>query len=338
MLEGKHYYLYLIYARIILTFKLYSGVNIVGNILALSTALSVEPSYPSFDELVNLFLSCKDLKPSSKQSYIASFAQFESYLKEMDVILPREYEIKQFKDYLTQKKLSVFTVISHLSALKSLFSFLATRNVYPDIAKYIKVPKKPKEFMRDPLTKEQAKQLMMSAKGDSLIEKRDYAIISTLLRCGLRSIEIIRANISDVRQSGGTPVLWVHGKGRDSKDEFVVLTNEALSAIREYLSLRSKFDNDAPLFASHGPRNANGRMTTRSIRRLIKNHLKAIDIADDRLTCHSLRHTFATLALANNAPLIAVQKAMRHANINTTTIYTHMQDRLISGAEHYIDI
>jgi len=293
---------------------------------------------PSFEELVVTFLCNKDLRASSALSYRASFNQFAEYLRLNAVILVTEREIKDFKQYLIDKKLSVFTVISHLSAIKSLFSFLAARNLYLDIARDIKVPKKPKEFMRDALTKEQAQKLLKSASGETIVDKRDFAIISTLLRCGLRSIEIVRADIGDVRKSNGTPLLWVHGKGRDSKDEFVVLTDEALRAIRAYLTVRGKACDDDPLFASHGPRNAQGRLTTRSVRRIVKEHLKKIELNEKELTCHSLRHTFATLALANNAPLIAVQKAMRHSNINTTTIYTHMIDRISDGAEHYIDL
>jgi integrase/recombinase XerD len=292
----------------------------------------------SFETLVNTFLTNKDLRESSERSYRTSFAQFGIYLQTLAVSVVTEKEIKDFKTYLMGRKLSTFTVISHLSALKSLFSFLANRSLYPDVAKDIKLPKKPREFMRDALTKAQAQELLQGATGEPITAKRDYAILSTLLRCGLRSIEIVRADIGDVRRCNGTPVLWVHGKGRDGKDEYVVLTTEALRSIKAYLSMRTNAQEEEPLFASHGPRNNNGRLTTRSIRRMVKDHLKNIGLNEKELTCHSLRHTFATLALANNAPLIAVQKAMRHANINTTTVYTHMADRLTNGAEQYIDI
>lgn len=295
-------------------------------------------SKQTFEQLAAIFLSNKDMKASSRIAYASSFKQFTMYLQERSITEVNELDVKEFKDYLTNKKLSMFTIISHISALKSLFTFLAVRGLYPNIAKDIKTPKKPREFMRDPLTKDQAQKLIKNASGDDIAAKRDFAIISILLRCGLRSIEIVRADIGDIRQSSGTPVLWVHGKGRDSKDEFVVLTNEALTAINDYLMMRPKTKPHDPLFASHGHHNNNGRLTTRSIRRLVKDHLKSIGINNNRLTCHSLRHTFATLALANNAPLIAVQQAMRHANINTTTIYTHMQERLTKGAEQFIDI
>lgn len=293
----------------------------------------------SFEVLVATFLKNKDLKKSSEESYRSSLVQFKEFIRLNSISQVTEADIKDYKDYLIDKKLSQYTVISHLSVVKSLFSFLARRNLYPDVAKDIKTPKKPKGFSRDALTKEQARELLRTASvGDDIISKRNVAIISTLLRCGLRSIEIIRADVGDLRRCNGTPVLWIHGKGRDGKDEFVVLTPEALRAIKSYLSLRGNLTDDEPLFASHSPRNNKGRLTTRSIRRIVKEQLKEMNINEKELTCHSLRHTFATLALANNAPLLAVQKAMRHSDINTTTIYTHMIDRLSDGAEHYIDL
>ncbi len=303
-----------------------------------TSLIEITTVHHSLEMLINTFLERKDLRESSERVYRISFDQFMQYLAINGITTPTEKDIKEFKEYLISRKLSTFTVISYLGSIKSLFTFLSTRNLYPNIARDIKSPKKPREFMRDALTKEQAQQLLKSSSGDEITVKRNYAILSILLRCGLRSIELIRADVGDVRKCNGTPVLWVHGKGRDEKDEYVVLTQEALKAINEYLSLRGIVNEDEPLFASHGNRNANGRLTTRSVRRLVKDHLKLIGLDEKELTCHSLRHTFATLALANNAPLLAIQKAMRHSDINTTIIYTHMADRLSNGAEQYIDL
>ena len=307
-----------------------------------SKKLSYEEVVHSFlnnEEFENEVLRLKNLTETSIRVYKTSFRIFKTYLKENNVNIIREEDIKGFEEHLKNKRLSVFTVISHLSAVKSLFSFLSTRNLYPDVAKEIRVPKKPKGFMRDSLTKEQAQRLLKSASGDDVISKRDFAILNILLRCGLRSIEIVRTDIEDVRYKNGTPVLLIHGKGRDCKDEFVVLTKEALGSIEDYLSLRGKAKQYEPLFLSHGNRSEEeGRLQTRSIRRMVKKYLQKIGLNNSRLTCHSLRHTFATLALENNAPLLAVQRAMRHSNINTTTIYTHMLNRLTDGAENYIDL
>jgi len=293
----------------------------------------------SFEDLVTTFLERKDLKESSEESYLSSFKIFKIYLETRSISHPTEQDIKEFKDYIMGRYLSVFTVISHLSAVKSLFSFVGARDIYPDVAKDIKVPKKPKGFMRDALTKEQAQELLKSAAGDDVTSKRDFAVLNILLRCGLRSVELCNADVGDVRYQNGTPVLWVQGKGRDCKDEFVVLTKESLSAIEEYLVLRKGVKPSEPLFLSHGNRNnKTGRLATRSVRRIVKGYLSKIGINNSRITCHSLRHTFATLALENNAPLLSVQKAMRHSNINTTLIYTHMKDRLTNGAENYIKL
>lgn len=298
-------------------------------------------SFLQGEELEDKVLELKRISDSSIRVYKSSLLLLKTHLKEKGVTLITEEDIVGFEQSLKNKNFSVFTVISHLSAIKSFFSTLATRGLYPNVAENVRVPKKPKGFMRDTLTKIQAQALLKSALGESVIEKRNFAVLNILVRCGLRSIEIERADVGDVRYQNGVSVLYVHGKGRDSKDEFVVLTEESLATINAYLELRSNVKKQDPLFGSHGNRGdkkRSGRFQTRSIRRMVKHHLIKIGLNNTRLTCHSLRHTFATLALENNAPLLAVQKAMRHANINTTTIYTHMLDRLTGGAESYIDL
>lgn len=304
-------------------------------------AESFTSSFLSSESIEDEVLNLKRVKETSIRSYKTSFKIFKTYLRTEDVKIIDEYNIRGFEAYLDKKRLSVFTRISHLSAIKSLFAFLALRNIYPDVAQNVRVPKKPKGFMRDSLTKAQAELLLKAVDGDDVISKRDLAILNILLRCGLRSIEITRLDIEDMRYKGGVPILQVHGKGRDSKDDFVKLTDKAQRAIKAYLLLRGKTKSNEPLFFSHGNRNdkdQTGRLHTRSIRRMVKKYLAKIDINNGRLTCHSLRHTFATLALQNNAPLLSVQRAMRHSNINTTTIYTHQLDRLSNGAEDYINL
>jgi len=293
------------------------------------------------EELENEVLRIKRIKESSIRVYKSSLGVFKSFMRKRNVTLITENDIISFEEFLKTQKLSVFTVIAYLSSIKSFFSVLSNRGLYPDITKGIKTPKKPRGFQRDSLTKTQAQQLLTSAQGDDIISKRDLAVLNILLRCGLRSIEIERADVGDIRYQKGVPVLFVQGKGRDSKDDFVVLTQQALSSIQNYLILRENPKQTDPLFGSHGNRGDlenSGHFQTRSIRRMVKKHLKLIGLNNARLTCHSLRHTFATLAFENKAPLVSVQKAMRHSNINSTLIYTHLLDRLTNGAESYIDL
>ncbi|MCX7015145.1 MAG: tyrosine-type recombinase/integrase [Candidatus Sumerlaeota bacterium] len=159
-----------------------------------------------------------------------------------------------------------------------------------------------------------------------------------LVRTGLRTIEAIRADVGDIRQESGEWVLRVQGKGRDAKDEFVLLTIDAFKPLLEYLVLRRNPPLDAPLFAATSNRCVNARLTTRSVRGIVKAHLRRYGFDSDRLSCHSLRHTFATLALKGGAPLEQVQAACRHASIQTTMVYAHNLDRVANGAERYVEI
>ena len=167
--------------------------------------------------------------------------------------------------------------------------------------------------------------------------KRDFAILNLLIRTGLRTIELIRANIEDIRQNSGEAVLWIHGKGRDNKDEFVILTNDALKPIYEYLQLRGKTTDSEALFTSLSDRNTNKRLTTRSISRIVKSSLIKIGLNSDKLTAHSLRHTAITLSLLAGASIQEAQALGRHANINTTMIYSHNINRVINAPEYKID-
>lgn len=183
---------------------------------------------------------------------------------------------------------------------------------------------------------EQIKDLLDKINRATIQGVRDYAMLNLMLRTGLRTIVVIRADVGDIRQQSGEAVLWIHGKGRDAKDEFVLLTQDTLKPLYEYIQARGQAEDTRPLFVSMSDRNKNQRLTTRSIRRIVKEHLRDIHLDSDRLTAHSLRHSFATIALLNGAPLLQVKEAMRHNSIETTIVYAHAMDRVSNGAERYV--
>jgi site-specific recombinase XerD len=115
-----------------------------------------------------------------------------------------------------------------------------------------------------------------------------------------------------------------------------------LDAIYNYLDARIEAEGqqpkaDAPLFASAGNRNASGRMTERSISRIVKDAFKGIGLNSARLTAHSLRHTAVTFALLGGATVQDTQAMARHESINTTMIYAHNLQRVKNGAEFAVD-
>ena len=168
---------------------------------------------------------------------------------------------------------------------------------------------------------------------DTLQGKRDYAIFALMATCGLRTIEVSRANIEDIRNLGGEMILYVQGKGRRDRTEFVKLPEPLLQAINEYLALRGNAPDDAPLFAGIGNRNRNGRMCTRTISQIAKRAMRSAGYNSRRLSAHSLRHSSVTLSLLAGQSIQEVQSFARHANIATTTIYSHAVERIRSTCE-----
>jgi integrase len=119
----------------------------------------------------------------------------------------------------------------------------------------------------------------------------------------------------------GEMLLWIHGKGRSSKDEFVLLTPQALTSLHEYLQARIIKSEREPLFISLSDRNYGKKLTIFSLSRIIKGRLRAAGLDSKRITAHSLRHTFGVLSMQAGASLYEVQLAMRHTAPTTTQLY-----------------
>ena len=158
-------------------------------------------------------------------------------------------------------------------------------------------------------------------------------MINLMLRTGLRTMEVVGSNVGDIRQTSNATLLYVRSKGKDAKDDFVVLTREAYEPITRYLATRRCTDPRAALFVSHSTSNSGDRLTTQSLRLVVKKRLTDIGVFSSRISAHSLRHTFATMALANGATIEQVRDTLRHANIATTQIYIHTTDRIEHSAE-----
>jgi integrase/recombinase XerC len=154
-----------------------------------------------------------------------------------------------------------------------------------------------------------------------------------MVTSGLRTVEVARANIEDMRTVADFTALYIQGKGHEERTAYVKLAEPVEAAIRDYLAARGKAEATSPLFSSDAHRNAGERMTTRSISRIVKEALIAAGLDSDRLTAHSLRHTTATLNLLNGGTVEETQQLLRHTNINTTLIYSHALERAKNNSE-----
>ena len=295
--------------------------------------------------LLASFLAEHDVKASSKATYERSLRQFAYWLQETGraermATLTRE-DILSYRESLASAGKSAYTVSTYLAAVRQLYQWLESKKIYPDITRGIKAGRKPRGFRKDILSESQLRQALSTIDRSTLEGLRDYALLSLLARTGLRTVEAARAEAGDLRQEpglqAGESVLWIQGKGRDEKDEFVLVTREAMEPLRAYLQARGA-TSSGPLFCSHSDRNSGHALTTRSLSRIAKQALRRIGLDDSRLTAHSMRHTAISLAVLGGASLQQVQAMARHSDPKTTLVYFHNLDRVRAGAERYITI
>lgn len=287
--------------------------------------------------LLDKFIRFADVSNNSIYTYAKGIRQFINFIDNMHIAQPTRDNVIEFKKYLEHTKHSANTIATYLTAIRKFFTWTESAGLYPNITVGVKTPRQPKGFKKDAFSGSQIKEVMTTINTNSLEGLRNFAMIGLITTAGLRTIEIVRANVEDLRLNTGQWVLYVQGKGRTDKGEFVHVTSKVLKAIRAYLKARGNVKPSEPLFVSHSRRNRGGRLTTRTVSGVCKNAMIAAGYISSRLTAHSLRHTAITLALIAGQSLQDVQAFARHSSISTTTIYAHNVSRLNSQCEHLIE-
>ncbi len=234
----------------------------------------------------------------------------DSPLEKVDYLLLRKYLAM-----LKEKNLKSRSVGRRLSSLRSFFRFLIREGYLKNnpIAG-ISSPKQEKHLPLF-LTEEEVIKLLAAVKPVGERDFRDTAVMETFYSTGIRVSELVGLNIEDVDFIAGA--VKVLGKGR--KERIVPIGDQALSTIRVYLEKRKKAQDTGAVFL-----NKNGkRITDRGIRNIIEKYIRIASIRHG-VSCHTLRHSFATHLLNRGADLRSVQELLGHANLSTTQIYTHL--------------
>lgn len=271
--------------------------------------------------LVATFISSQDVKESSRALYTRTLSQYFLWIEQSGkalINLTRQ-DVLEYKDSLQQQSLSSLTISSYITAVRKFYEWAEAEKYYPNIAKGIKTPRRQQAFKKQHLTDDKSTELLEHFKSLSL---RDYAIVNLILRTGLRTIEVVRADVGDITFKGNRRVLKVWGKGHIEKDDFVVLSEKAYEPIKEYLQTRKAVKSGEPLFTSTSNQNSGGRLTTKTISSICKDGLRAIGLDGKEFTAHSLRHTTAVAILKHGGQLTDVQSVLRHSSPVTSQIYT----------------
>jgi site-specific recombinase XerD len=202
-----------------------------------------------YTSLVERFLAALDAQPNTKRTYRRSLRQFFLYLEKHKISRPRREDILAFKQWLRDQGKSACYLSNLLTATRKFFQYLASERIYPDVAQGIRGTK-PAWGLRDPLSIADTKKLLASIDRSTLLGKRDYALINLMVRTGPRTIELRRSNIEDIRTVGGEQVLYLQGKGEESKSAFVVLTPATYQPLMDYLRSRGPMRPSDPIFSS----------------------------------------------------------------------------------------
>lgn len=275
----------------------------------------------SWRELVATFVASQDVKESSRNLYTRTLSQFFLWVDRTGRVLLQlsRQDILEYKDELLSSGLSALTIGSYLTSVRKFWEWAEAEKQYPNIAKGIKTPKRVQAFKKQHLTDAKSTELLEHYKSLSL---RDYAIVNLILRTGLRTIEVVRADIGDITFKGERRILKIWGKGHTEKDDFVVLSDKAYLPIKDYLATRKGAKAGEPLFISNSRQNAGERLTTKTISTICKEGLKAIGLDGKEFTAHSLRHTTAVAILKHGGAITDVQSVLRHTSPATSQIYT----------------
>lgn len=310
-----------------------------NNVVAVSDTSLAPSTTPIWQQVVTCFVLSQDVKESSRSLYVRTLRLFFEWVdnkgKSIDSLT--RADIVEYKEDLFKRGLSSLSVASYLTSLRKFYEWAESEKKYPNIARGVKTPRRVQAFKKQHLTEDKSEELLHHFESVSL---RDFAIVNLILRTGLRTIEVVRADVGDITFKGGRRILKIWGKGHDTKDDFVVLTDKTYLPIANYLATRKGAKANEPLFTSDSHRNTGERLTTRTISGLCKSGLKAIGLDGREFTAHSLRHTTAVAILKNGGSLTDAQTILRHTSPTTTQIYTESikeELRLRDAPESIID-
>jgi len=266
------------------------------------------------------------------RNYLSDLDQFHDYLspkddrgnrtpadvRDVDHLTIRGYMAKLYAE--DRKKASI---ARKLATLRTFFKFLCREQILElNPAKLVSSPRLEKRLPKV-ISIDEVTNFIETPDTDTVLGKRDRAILELLYATGCRVSEVSGMNLDDIDFKRET--IRVRGKGR--KERFVPFGSKANEALAAYLDVRAgllsaaperKRDSKAVLLNYQGT-----RITTRSIARMVDKYVKECALAHN-ISPHSLRHSVATHLLSAGADLRAIQELLGHARLSTTQIYTHV--------------
>ena len=307
---------------------------------AVSDAMDVYDLLTDWHRSLQLDVAAGDLSANTQNAYQRGMRKFMTWCEEADMNGVTAKTIQQWKADLRQQEYKPNTINAWFAGVRAFFAWAhGNRRLLFNPTEGVKGAKRKginKKHRRETLTDNEVKRVLSAPDTNTDGGKRDKAILCLMAYTAVRTVEIPRADVADVQTRKGKLILAIQGKGRDEKDEIVVLTHPVVeNAIHDWLSVRG--DKSGALFVSLSRVSYGQRLASSSIRNMVKGYFRQAGVTSANKTTHSLRHTAITKAIANNAPIQKVKEMARHQSIETTMVYYHELDRIENPAEAFVD-
>jgi len=266
----------------------------------------------------------RGLSRNTLEAYRTDLLQFGRFLEARHVSAAEASaaNVSDFLDHLAGgngKAASPATIHRKAACLRSFYRHLRREGVRDsDPTASLSAPRRGRKLPQV-LTRAEIERLLSQPKGSAPSALRDRALLELMYACGLRASEAIGLDVADVDIEDG--VLRARGKG--SKERVVPIGQSALAAVRVYLQRgRPELVKSRPesrLFVNF----RGGQLTRQGLYKIVRRHALSAGL-EDRMSPHTLRHTFATHLLAGGCDLRSVQEMLGHADVATTQLYTHL--------------
>ncbi len=296
----------------------------------MSESADGSPEVASAIDAFLLFLATeRGLSDNYQLSTRQSLEAFAAWLAAQPASELGQVEAGHLSDYLTHRKragLAAASIKAEAVALRIFFRFLVGRNLLRrDPAEFIAIPRI-ERYLPDTLNVPDVERLLGAVGESDLHARRNRAIFELLYASGLRISELCNARLENLDLDEG----WVRVTGKGNKTRIVPVGSKARDALARYLETERpslvRLKTGAEIFLSN-----NGRKLTRArVWQLIKQYADLAGL-EGNIYPHLLRHSFATHLLSNGADLRVIQELLGHADITTTEIYTHVDQRRLKA-------
>lgn len=296
-------------------------------------------------DLFQRYVAYVDRRQTTTEGYLTCLKQFARWMQATGTTHPQRDDILAYKKYLDgttfgrsgQEPLKAGTKRQYIRAVKGFFRWTAAEGLYPNIADNIHTETISTDPKKDALAREDVAPIAASVDRSTEAGKRLYAMIVLGATCGLRVVEMSRANLEDIKSVGQRVYLYLWGKGHSEPDQPVLLPAEVQEALKDYISSRTDHHTGkSPLFVSTSNRSKGKRLAPTTISTMIKGALVDAGYNSDRLTAHSLRHTSGTAAYKVTGNIYLAQKHQRHVDPSTTEVYVHAEERSERNTEELV--